>query len=63
MPWQLSCHGMCKIVIWLDYWNQNKSQNNVQKILTVSSYNICETRPSNWPVGYAYACNDAFNEQ
>ena len=22
MPWQLSCHGMCKFVTWLDHWNK-----------------------------------------
>ena len=26
MPWQRSCHVMCKIVTWLDHWNQNHSK-------------------------------------
>ena len=26
MPWQLSCHGMCKIVIWFNLFNQNHNK-------------------------------------
>ena len=36
MPWQLNCHDMCKIMTWLDHYNQNQSKQNHHKISIMS---------------------------
>ena len=47
--WQLRCHDMCKIVIWLDHKNK-KSRNSCHKISIMSSDTICEAGGCHpWP--------------
>ena len=45
MSWQLSCHGMCKIVTWLDRYFSCESNLKCNKILMMSSWSICEMGP------------------
>ena len=45
MSWQLSCHDMCKFVIWLKHKNTNYSSNDFHKILIMSSKQFVEWTP------------------
>ena len=37
MPWQFSCHGMCKVITWFEHETKNYQKNNIYKILIISS--------------------------
>ena len=38
---QVTCRGMCIIVVWFDNYKRNYSKENVHKILTMGSYTRC----------------------
>ena len=45
MPWQLSCHGMCKILTWSDCYFSPNSNPYVDEIWGMSSFTVCEMDP------------------
>ena len=45
MSWQLSSHGMCKIVTWWCHWNKNLGKIKIRKISVMSSWTVHEVGP------------------
>ena len=52
MSWQLSCHDICKIVIWLDNWNHDYNKENFLKISVMNSLTLCEMNIRSWSASF-----------
>ena len=42
MSWQLSCHDMCKILTWSEYYFSHQSKSYSYNIWIMSSWTLCE---------------------